>query len=270
MKSGVLSDFKSKVSSLNFLVARINDLNQQIVKTSAVGQAPNDLIDKRDEAIDELSKLANISVNYNEDNAALISIGGVFAIDNANYVQFDISQSNGKLQINTKDGNSTINLTGGELFALSNTYSNTIPNYVNQLDGIVSAIYSKVNIEHEKGYTIDNPPQTGLSFFESYLNGELKINESILNDPKKIAISADGTNGNGDIAVAISELQSTQILNGSTISEAYSFLVSNLGNDKLNAQEIAEGSELVSAQLEQQRSSVSGVSVDEEMTNLIA
>jgi flagellar hook-associated protein 1 FlgK len=270
MKSGILSDFKSKVTSLNSLIAQINDLNQQIIKTSAVGQKPNDLIDKRDQAIDELSKLANISVSYNENDAAMISIGGVFAIDNVNYVQFKITQSNGKLQLSTKDGDTSMSLTGGELFALSETYSNTIPDYMSQLDGIVNAIYEKVNDEHQKGYTIDNPPQTGLKFFESYINGELKINEYILNDPKKIAISSDGTNGNGDIAVAISELQSAQILNGTTISEAYSFLVSNLGSDKLNAVEIAEGSELVSAQLEQQRSSVSGVSIDEEMTNLIA
>jgi flagellar hook-associated protein 1 FlgK len=162
-----------------------------------------------------------------------------------------------------------MNLTGGELFALTDTYSNTIPDYMNQLDGIVNAIYDKVNEEHEKGYSIENPPQTGLKFFESYINGELKINEDLLNDPKKIAISSDGTNGNGDIAVAISELQNAQVLDGATISEAYSFLVSSIGSDKLNAEEIAEGAELVSAQLEQQRSSVSGVSVDEEMTKII-
>jgi flagellar hook-associated protein 1 FlgK len=269
MQSGIISDFKSKVASLNSYLRQVDDLNKQIAKTSTVGQNSNDLMDKRDEVIDELSKLANINVTYNDDNAAMISVGGVFAVDNVNYMQFKIHQKDGKLQVVTEDGNNTMNLTGGELFALSDTYSNTIPNYLNQLNEIVNAIFDKVNNEHQKGFTIDDPPQSGQQFFESYINGELKINEDILNDPKKIAVSSDGTNGNGDIAIAISELQGAQILNGATISEAYSFLVSNIGSDKLNAQETAEGSELVSAQLEQQRSSVSGVSVDEEMTKII-
>jgi flagellar hook-associated protein 1 FlgK len=269
MQSGIISDFKSKVASLNSYLRQVDDLNKQIAKTSTVGQNSNDLMDKRDEVIDELSKLANINVTYNDDNAAMISVGGVFAVDNVNYMQFKIHQKDGKLQVVTEDGNNTMNLTGGELFALSDTYSNTIPDYLNQLNEIVNAIFDKVNNEHQKGFTIDDPPQTGQQFFESYINGELKINEDILNDPKKIAVSSDGTNGNGDIAIAISELQGAQILNGATISEAYSFLVSNIGSDKLNAQETAEGSELVSAQLEQQRSSVSGVSVDEEMTKII-
>jgi hypothetical protein len=67
-------------------------------------------------------------------------------------------------------------------------------------------LVEKVNELHTQGYTITNPPRTGIKFFEGYVNGELIINEAILNDPNLVAVSADGTSGNSEIAVKLGEL----------------------------------------------------------------
>jgi flagellar hook-associated protein FlgK len=62
----------------------------------------NDLMDSRDKAIDDLSKLVNISVSYDNNNIANISVGGIFAADAAYAMEFDYSVSNNGLSLVTK------------------------------------------------------------------------------------------------------------------------------------------------------------------------
>ena len=269
IQTDLMSEMNSKVSDVNNILKNIQSLNQQIFTQESVGQEANDLMDLRDKAIDDLSNLVNINVSYDDKNIAMVSIGGAFAADASKAVEFKTTLDNGKLGIVTTDDKTKVTLTGGELFAVSDTYSTKIPKYLNQLDSIVSTLFTSVNDAHKSGYTLDDPPQTGLNFFDSYSNGNLKINKLILDDPSKIAASGDGTSGNGDISSKISELQNQKIFNGTTITDSYASLVSGLGSDKQTTDNSAQSYSLVVQQLQTQKSSISGVSVDEEMTNII-
>ena len=269
VKSNIMSETSDKINSINADLKQIQNLNQQIFQSNSSGVAPNDLMDKRDKVIDDLSNLVNINVTYDSSNSAIISIGGVFAADKGSYVQLKSTLDNGKLKIITTDGNSTPNLSGGELFALTDLYNNTIPGYQSSLDGYVNNIVNAVNAQHTQGYTISNPPETSVNFFDSYTNGVLSINKDILNDPNKIAVSSDGTSGNGDIALNIANLATQKDANGSTILDSYSNLIAQIGTDNKNASDSAQAYQLSLNQLQNQKSSVSGVSIDEEMGNVI-
>ena len=222
-----------------------------------------------DFCVNHLLNLVNSNVTYDSSNSAIISIGGVFAADKGSYVQLKSTLDNGKLKITTTDGTSTPNLSGGELFALTDLYNNTIPGYQSGLDGYVNNIVSTVNAQHTQGYTLSNPPETSIYFFDSYTNGVLSINKDILNDPNKIAVSSDGTSGNGDIALNIANLATQKDANGSTILGSYSNLIAQIGTDNKNASDSAQAYQLSINQLQKQKSSVSGVSIDEEMGNVI-
>src|SRR5690606_1722359 len=165
------------------------------------GVPVNDLLDQRDALVDQLSKLVNITVVYDNTNSAVISIGGALAVDRMHSADFIAEENNGKLNLRVKDGSYPIVLTGGELNALSNVYSKKIPAYQEKLDSVINKLVEAVNAEHIQGYTISDPQETGLNFFEGYVNGELILNSEIVNDPNKIAISLDGTEGNGEIAL---------------------------------------------------------------------
>jgi flagellar hook-associated protein 1 FlgK len=269
IKGDLLNDAKAKVTELNSLLSQVQSLNVQINEATLMGSAPNDLLDSRDAVIDELSKLVNITVSYDSNNAASISVGGVFAADAANSAEFKLTEINGKLSIATKDGSTAANINGGELFAVTDVYSNQIPKHQAKLDSVINTLVESVNNIHVTGYSITNPPGTGVNFFEGYENGVLKINADILDDPNNIAVSSDGTDGNGDIAVLIAGLNGSKVLGGSTLAESYSTLVSEIGNNKLSADQLAESSRLVLQQLETQKASNSGVSIDEEMTNML-
>ncbi|MEJ2616712.1 MAG: flagellar basal body rod C-terminal domain-containing protein, partial [Ignavibacteriaceae bacterium] len=147
--------------------------------------------------------------------------------------------------------------------------SNTIPQYQDNLNNVMNTLVESVNNVHSKGYTNTGSPETGINFFDSYQNGVLKINDRILSNNNYIAASSDGTSGNGDIAVSIAGLSSQALINGSTISDSYSNLVSSIGNDKNTSDQQANSGQLILQQLQDQKNSYSGVSIDEEMTNVI-
>ncbi|MFZ0452492.1 MAG: flagellar hook-associated protein FlgK [Ignavibacteriaceae bacterium] len=269
VRGSLLNDTKSKVQELNSLLKQVTTLNNQIASASVSGSNNNDLLDQRDHVIDQLSEIANVSISYDNSNAAIISVGGVFAADQNVSTEFKVNSVNNSLTLTTSDGNSVANIKGGTLFASMDTYSNTIPQYQDNLNNVMNTLVESVNNVHSKGYTNTGSPETGINFFNSYQDGVLKINDRILSNNNYIAVSSDGTSGNGDIAVSIAGLSSQALINGSTISDSYSTLVSNIGNDKNTADQQANSGQLILQQLQDQKNSYSGVSIDEEMTNVI-
>jgi flagellar hook-associated protein 1 FlgK len=269
LKVDIKQEFKQKVNSVNSILKQIHQINYEQFSNSYNGAPVNDLLDQRDALVDQLSNLVNINVVYDDTNSAVISIGGALAVDRIHAADFVAEEVNGKLNIKVKDGTYPVVLTGGELNALSQVYSKKIPAYQAKLDAVINKLVEAVNGEHVNGYTITDPQETGLNFFEGYVNGELIINSEIVNDPNKIAISLDGTEGNGEIALRIAELTDAKLLDGNTLQESYSSMINGLGNDGMLQNNYTQANQMVLDELGQLRASQSGVSVDEEMTNVL-
>jgi len=269
LQDTAVKDFDSNVGELNTALGNIQNLNRQIYESKVMGSSSADLEDKRDSLIDQINKIANITVTYDEGGSANVSVGGVLAADRFNSTTFVSSSENGKLSMVIKDAGIGVTLRGGELNALSQIYSSKIPEYQGKLDNIVNTLMSNVNSLHKTGTDISNPTQGGLDFFDGYVQGLLSINSAILSDPRKIAVSSDGTSGNGDVANKIADLMNAKIVDGATFQESYSNLVSQIANEKTAQENIGDASTLAIQQMEQVKSSTSGVSIDEEMTNMI-
>lgn len=269
LKGDIKQEFQQKVNEVNSLLKQIHQINYEQFSNAYNGVPVNDLLDQRDALVDQLSKLVNITVVYDNTNSAVISIGGALAVDRMHSASFIAEENNGKLNLRVKDGSYPIVLTGGELNALSNVYSKKIPAYQEKLDAVINKLVEVVNAEHIQGYTISDPQETGLNFFDSYVNGELIVNSEIVNDPNKIAISLDGTEGNGEIALRIAQLTDAKLLNNNTLQESYSALINDIGNDGMLQNNYTDANQIVLDELDQLKASQSGVSVDEEMTNVL-
>jgi len=269
LKLDIKQEFQQKVNSVNSILKQIHQINYEQFSNAYNGAPVNDLLDQRDALVDQLSNLVNINVVYDNTNSAVISIGGALAVDRIHAAEFVAEEVNGKLNLKVKDGTYPIVLTGGELNALSQVYSKKIPAYLQKLDAVINKLVEAVNGEHVNGYTISDPQETGLNFFEGYVNGELIINPEIVDDPNKIAISLDGTEGNGEIALRIAQLTDTKLLDGNTLQESYSSMINGLGNDGMLQNNYTQANQMVLDELGQLRASQSGVSVDEEMTNVL-
>lgn len=269
IQSSIYYEFNDKVREVNNTLKALQDVNRQLSEAKSIGNNGNDLMDKRDVLINSLSKLVNISVNYESDETVNVSIGGVFAVDKSHYTEFETNNTEGNLGMVSVNGGSEAHIKNGEMGALVDTFTNKIPGYQEQLNSVITQLVTSVNEAHKTGYTNDDPPQVGFDFFETYDGDKLTVKDEILNDYNKIAASGDGTNGNGDIAIKIYEIGDANVLNGSKLVDVYSNLISEIGSDVQNADRMTESGALVLQQLQNQKDAVSAVSVDEEMMDVM-
>jgi flagellar hook-associated protein 1 len=78
-----------------------------------------------------------------------------------------------------------------------------------------------------------------------------------------VRTSTSGAAGDNDIARAITNLR------GGTADKLYTAFVTKVGGDLKNAQTGASNANVLLSSIDDRRQSVSGVSLDEEMTNLV-
>ncbi len=90
-----------------------------------------------------------------------------------------------------------------------------------------------------------------------------------MTDPSLIAASSDGTSAATAISPISPQLRTTALANGQTPIDSYSNIVFQVGNDTSNTSADADSSNLILQQLQDENGSVSGVSLNEEASNLI-
>ncbi|MEE9429537.1 MAG: flagellar hook-associated protein FlgK [Melioribacteraceae bacterium] len=268
-KTDVANEAKNVVRQVNTIVEQLHTVNKQIYEASSIKSFNNDLLDKRDILLDELSSLVSINVSIDDKNVANVSIGGIFATDGLHHVEFALDQDGDRISLMTKDGAAKTRLQGGSLKGLTELYNKDLPQQLKDLETITQALMENVNDIHSKGHTLTDPQVTGVNFFTKFDKGVLEINQDILDDPFFVAVSSDGADGNNKIALEIAALRNGKLLDNRTLAENYSDLVSGVAN-KINLQEQKQDSYgLVLHQLHQQKAEYSGVSTDEEMIHIL-
>ena len=297
LRGSLRDEITSKLDRINTLAKDIARLNTDILAAGSGGQNPNDMKDLRDGKLEELSLLANISISEDSLGSVNVSLGGTVIAGNGDFrtlravpgatvsiagTEFD------QLRIVTDSSGADIMLAGGEAGGLLKSYNSTIPEALGRQDRLAEAIISSINELHAAGYGRQNPPRNGINFFLGTDAGSIAID---LTDTSSgaaagtapsidnIATSSSPTaGGNNDIALLIAGLDKKKplmtaggatLLGGLSISEYYNQTVVRIGSAVNSADTMIESQELVAAQLSQQRESVSGVSLDEEMTNMI-
>lgn len=109
------------------------------------------------------------------------------------------------------------------------------------------------------------------TFFEGTNAVDIQIKSDLARKPQKIAAGSNGLSGNGEMAGQIAQLASTgaSTLNGVSISEQFSSMISQVAIDTRNIQDNYTAADVVVQTLEVERQSISGVSMDEEAMKMI-
>lgn len=76
MQLGVVSDMETSVARINSLTQQIAKANQAIASFSGIGHTPNDLLDKRDQLIQDLNKLVQVNTVEADDGSLNVFMGG--------------------------------------------------------------------------------------------------------------------------------------------------------------------------------------------------
>ena len=216
-------------------------LNDTIAHAVTVGQAPNDLLDRRDLLIDKLSELAQVSVTETDSGAMRVEFGGVTLVDPAAAGGYTWPQ--------------TLTSPGGKLGALQELAAPTGPalSFRDRLDAVVADLVARVNAIHSA--------PTGVDFFDPA--GTTAGTIAVVATDATVVRGSDGNAGSNDVANALAQLR------GGSQDRAYGALIAEVGGVvKANLNQQANQQALVDA-IDNRRQSVQGVSPDEEMTNLI-
>lgn len=262
------------MTEVNDLGAQIRELNDTIARSQLVGDQPNDLLDQRDLLLDRLAEIGDVqSTDADDDGALEVTLDGVTLVDDL--TAYTLTESSGDLVNATLT--ETVSLTGksGSLAGLVQLRDVTLPAYQTTLDDIASEIVDQTNTLHAAGYDLGG--NTGIDFFDpaGTTAGTIAVDAGILGDASTIAAAGawagSGEPGNAVNALAIAGLRSTGLasLGGATIDTAYSQLVTRIGSESRDAQRTFDNASLLADSLENRRQSVSGVSLDEEMTGLV-
>jgi flagellar hook-associated protein 1 FlgK len=188
-------------------------------------------------------------------------------------VELDVSSQQSNIYIATKPSK-TLNeaITSSKLGALIEVQKTVIPKYANYLDTFSTSLATRVNELHTSGY--DAYKNGGRDFFTigdiNNPSETIDINSIILVDPNRIAAS-ETVNADGTLAAKISAVQNELLMNSgtATLNSYLAAVVGEIGSQVADATMNSDYQAVIKNQLENQRESVSGVSIDEEMIQLI-
>lgn len=220
------------MDEVNSMLSQLDKLEKNIKIIQGSGKSPNDFLDQRDQLLDNLSFKLNI--NDKDVKATLKK-----AYD-----------ANGKVTLDdlTKSG---VKISGELEGTLS--MKQEINKYKNGLKQLSNTITSNVN------------KAAGQEIFKAKDGELISINPEMLQEPEKINVTAD-------IALKVYELKSEKInINGKdmTINTFYNSMIQDLGQSSAAVIRDESNQSKLLENIDSSRSSVSGVSLDEEMISLV-
>jgi len=266
------------VTDINRLAEQLADLNQKILSTEYGTHTANDYRDRRDQVLKELSELININSFEDADGAvAVLVTGGQPLVSKSQFWQLATETNASGLEevlwvddVGNKT-NITADISGGRLKGWLEVRDGVIVDYLNRLDDLAQTLMLNVNTAHQSGYALDG--SAGEAFFIGTAAGDIAVNPNIVGDFNLIAAAAEQLTVPGDNrkAIEIANLQNQLLMSGNTVSfgDYYSSLVSDIGHEVLKSDAYYNHQSDMVQQLDNYRESVSGVSLDEEMINLI-
>jgi flagellar hook-associated protein 1 FlgK len=260
---------ESQVDGINSLAGQIARLNAEIARVLSVGEQPNDLMDKRDLALDQLASLTG-SVSFDQKNGeVVVSVAGHALVvgQEAFKLQTQPSAADSAIvDVYWSDGQKLVP-PSGELKGTLEVRDKVLVDQLTGLNTLANGIITQVNAIHRTGFGLNN--STGLDFFEGNDASDIAVNRSL--DAASVATSSGANQaGNSDIAIQIAGLKTVKGMKAgtATLNEFYNSQVSDLAIVTRRAADNSYQHGLVAKALGDQRESAVGVSLDEEAADM--
>lgn len=215
---------------------QIAALNNQIKIAQGGGQQPNELLDRRDQLLDGLSKLAQVSVTEHEDGTDTVTFGNaaepLLEGGNVHWPQALTAAAGGQL---------------GALIGLTSP-TGQLARYQEALDGVASSLAESVNALQPR---------------KPFFSGTTAASIAVAATGEQIQTGPEGQPGANELAVSIANLR------GGGADQRQAAFVTQVGSDVQSAKQSEAGAQAMVTAVEERRQVVSGVSTDEEMTQLV-
>jgi len=262
-EAGLQTRVQTGVAEVNDIARQIAQINTQIRKVLVQGDQPNDLRDQRNMLLDRLAKKANITTVANPDGTMSVAIGGTFVVqatEDAPLAGIADLTANG-------------DLTGGELRGYLDAQAE-VRAFAADLDGLANAFLTEVNTLHQNG--LDKNGASGVALFTGANARDLTINPIVAADPDRVAAASNTLPfavGNGENALVLAGLATRALtsgpLNNESLRDFWGGAASRLAVRVQSLDGDAESQDAFVRQFQSRREAISGVSLDDEMADLV-
>lgn len=271
----------NEVEDVNNMLIDLGRLNEKIKLTEAQGAnvMANDFRDSRNEILDKLSSTLPITYYEKYMGEVVVSLQGRDLVngDYQNLLSID-KDSRGYGYIHWSDTKERIDLQGkGKLGGYIDARDVIVEKYRGNLDTLVSNMANTINEKHRTGRSLDWDPTLLFSPIDFFVGidgdinaANIKVNPELSNF-NKIAISRSGDLGDGEIAKEIIGLREEvfESLGNMTFDDYYRDVISSIGVERNKARNMTLNQATLLKQLEDRKDSISQVSLDEEMTDML-
>ena len=272
LQASLNQSVQDNVASANQLLSDIARLNDQIGTTEAsYNGVANDLRDLRQQKIEDLAKLVKIDVGNGANGLVNIAIAGTTMVSGNQVAEMlaTYDAGGGQILVRATTAGTPLTVTGGSIQGTIDARDGAVATLRASVNSLAAQLISEVNTVHGAGFSLTG--SSGANFFTGANASDIHVNDTLLNDPSLVqAAGTSGAVGDNQVVLALAQLANKKIpaLNNQTFSQGYSQTVAALGQSLSSVNTQFSDQQVVETMLLQQRSSISGVSLDEEMTDL--
>lgn len=276
LKSDTTELIGMNVKKFNSTVESLDSLNKQIFNISVKGQVPNDLLDQRDVLLKDLSSVIDFTSNFDKNGRVEISVESNDASGTSKVLSFDGSTNldmiaDASTAVVTLQGGVGITSEKGEISGYQDALEE-ISDQIKELNDFAKTMADAINEAHRTdAYNGDF-----FTFKDGIVSASnMQVNSEIQTDNNKVNAGKGATPpaGDGSKAMEIAGIRNKNDLGfmkgNNTIEGAYNNMVTNVGISKQQSDNMVANQEVLLDQLVLRRESTSGVSIDEEVTNIL-
>lgn len=288
---------RSIVGQINELATRVADFNNAIFKYELSGNRANDLRDQRSLLVDELSGLAGTMVQESADGKLTVTLGGVSLVSHISAHRIELSPGEPDPATGTMYVTPTWADSGITAFPASGSLRGAldirdsqaptdpgIPYYLSRLDTLAASLVEAFNGVNSAGYTLpygENASRTGVNFFRPDRTHafDITLSDELLESGANIAASLEAVSetenwSNAEnLKLLLTLRDSSQLISGGVTLGNHESFMRTLTTDIATTAHYTAGRAKTQQQMadamDEQRLSVSGVSLDEEPINLL-
>ena len=177
LQSGVNGQIKDEITQINNTTSQIANINREIALSRAqLGEAPNSLLNQRDQLISELNEKMNLRLNIQDGKTYNLSLpnGQPLVTGDTAYKLEAVTSPNDpqRMVVGYREGargnGNLVSLdegliTGGSLGGLMSFRAETLDKTQNQIGQLAASIALEFNTQHQKG--VDLNGEQGQEFF---------------------------------------------------------------------------------------------------------
>jgi flagellar hook-associated protein 1 FlgK len=280
------------VGQINVLARQIGQFNQQIVVAESNGNEAGDLRDARDRLLDQISDLTGGQIIERGGGTVAVYIGGRIVVDGTLVKSLEMQDGQPPTVVFT-DNPTPLSNVGGSLGGKMDVSATRIPGVLARLDSLAAGLVTTVNAIHSAGKIYSGSPPVASAagnFFDVTTPAPAGTDPRLtargmrlattLTGPDKVAASgaAAAGPGNNDTATALAGLREQLVgfttasgspLSTLSIGSFFAETVGDLATETRYAEDDATVQKTIASSADARRQSVSGVSTDEELMNVV-